>query len=99
MSIRRSRFEIYRELLTQVHNGNCQPTRMMYSTELPWPAFNQVMKTLISQEFLVEVKDQLDKHSKCRYMVTENGERFLKYLSKALDSAEMLDEMQFIISS
>ncbi|OGD55740.1 hypothetical protein A3K78_07190 [Candidatus Bathyarchaeota archaeon RBG_13_52_12] len=99
MSLRRSRFEIYRELLTQVHNGNVHPTRMMYSTELPWPAFNQVIKTLISQEFLSEVEDQVDKRSGARYRVTEKGERFLEYLGKALDSVDLIEETQFINSS
>ena len=99
MSLQRSRFEIYRELLTQVHNGNCHPTRMMYSTELPWPAFNQVMRTLISQELLAEVEDQVDKSSRAKYRITEKGERFLKYLGEALNSVDAVEEMQFINSS
>jgi predicted transcriptional regulator len=81
-----------------VHNGNCQPTRMMYSTELPWPVFNQVMKTLISQKFLAEVEDQVDKRSRARYRITEEGERFLEYLGKALDSVDLIEEVQFINS-
>lgn len=98
MSLRRSRFEIYRELLTQVHNGDYQPNRMMYSTELPWYTFNQVMQTLISQKFLVEV-DQIDKGSRARYKVTEKGERFLEYLGKALNSVDMIEEIQFVNST
>ena len=99
MSLRRSRFEIYRELLAQVHNGNCQPTRIMYSTELPWYTYNQVMQTLISQKFLVEVEDQIDTGSKARYKVTEKGERFLEYLGKALNSVDFMEEVQFINST
>lgn len=98
MSLRRSRFEIYRELLTQVQDGDCQPNRMMYSTELPWYTFNQVIKTLISQKFLVEV-DQMDKGSRARYKVTEKGERFLKYLGEALNSVDIIEEIQFVNST
>jgi len=98
MSLRRSRFEIYRELLTQVHNGDSQPNRMMYSTELPWYTFNQVMQTLISQKFLVEV-DQMDKGSRARYKVTEKGERFLEYLGKVLNSVDMIEEIPFVNST
>ena len=94
MSIRRSRFEIYRELLTHVHNGICQPTKMLYSTELPWNAFNQVMETLISQGLLVEVKDQGDKSNRKLYRVTERGEKFLENLTVALNSVD-LEEIQF----
>jgi predicted transcriptional regulator len=71
----------------------------MYSTELPWPAFNQVMKTLISQEFLAPVEDQVDKSSRAKYRITEKGERFLKYLGKALNSVDVIEEMQLINSS
>lgn len=99
MSLQRSKFEIYRELLTQVHNGHSQPTRIMYSTELPWPTFNQVMKTLISQELLATVEDQVDKSSRAKYRITEKGERLLKYLGKALNSVDVIEEMQVINSS
>ncbi len=98
MSLRRSRFEIYRELLPQVQDGDCQPNRIRYSTELPWYTFNQVMQTLIKQKFLVEV-DQMDKGSRARYKVTEKGERFLKYLGEALNSVDMMEEIQFVNST
>jgi predicted transcriptional regulator len=71
---------------------------MMYSTELPWYTFNQVMQTLISQKFLVEV-DQMDKGSRARYKVTEKGERFLEYLGKALNSVDMIEEIPFVNST
>jgi predicted transcriptional regulator len=71
---------------------------MMYSTELPWYTFNQVMQTLISQKFLVEV-DQMDKGGRARYKVTEKGERFLKYLGEALNSVDMIEEIQFVNST
>jgi predicted transcriptional regulator len=72
---------------------------MMYSTELPWYTFNQVMRTLIEQEFLAEVEDQVDERSRAKYRITEKGERFLKYLGKALDSVDLIEEMQFVNTS
>jgi predicted transcriptional regulator len=92
MSLRRSKFEIYRELLTQTHNGNCQPTRMMYSTNLSWPAFNQVKETLISQGLLSEVEGSGDKRSRTRYRVTDKGKKFLEYLELALNSVNLEEE-------
>ena len=94
MSLRRSKFEIYRELLTQVHNGNCQPTRMMYSTNLSWPVLNRIKEPLISQGLLAEVEDPRDKSSKTRYRVTEKGEKFLDYLGLALNSINLEEEIQ-----
>jgi predicted transcriptional regulator len=94
MSVRRSKFEIYRELLTQVNNGNCQPTRMMYSINLSWIAFNQVKESLISQGLLAEVEGAGDRRSRTRFMVTDKGEKFLEYLGLALNSVNLEEEIQ-----
>ena len=92
LSLQRSKFEIYRELLTQVHNGNCQPTRMMFSTNLSWPSFNRVMETLVSQGLLAEAEGDGDKRSRTRYRVTEKGEKFLEYIELALKSVDLKEE-------
>ncbi|OGD55506.1 hypothetical protein A3K78_11375 [Candidatus Bathyarchaeota archaeon RBG_13_52_12] len=94
MSLRRSKFEIYRELLTQVHHGNCKPTRIMYSTNLSWPAFNQILETLISQGLLAKIEEARDKRSRTKYMATEKGEKFLDYLGLALNSVNLEEEIQ-----
>lgn len=94
LSLRRSKFEIYLEILTQVRNGNCQPTRMMYSTNLSWIAFNQIKMTLISQGLLEEVEDAGDKRSRTKYKITEKGEKFLEYLGLALNSVNLEEEIR-----
>ena len=85
MNIQRSRFEIYKELLTQVHNGNCIPTRLMYSVNISWSNLNMYTDSLISQGLLMEVEEGVDNRSRTRFHVTERGERFLEYLGMALD--------------
>ena len=77
-----------------MHNGNCQPTRMMYSTNLSWPAFNQVKETLISQGLLSEVEDLGDRRSRTRFRVTDKGEKFLEYLGLALNSVNLEGEIR-----
>jgi predicted transcriptional regulator len=65
---------------------------MMYSTNLSWPAFNQVKETLISQGLLSEVEGSGDKRSRIRYRVTDKGKKFLEYLELALNSVNLEEE-------
>ena len=67
---------------------------MMYGTNLSWPAFNQILETLISQGLLAEIEEARDKRSRTRYMVTEKGEKFLEYLGLALNSVNLEEEIQ-----
>jgi predicted transcriptional regulator len=66
----------------------------MYSTNLSWPAFNQIKESLISQGLLAEVEDAGDKRSRTRYRVTDKGEKFLEYLGLALNSVNLKEEIQ-----
>jgi len=76
----RSRFELYLELLTQVHDGNCQLSKLMKCTNLSWPGLNRVMGPLISEGLLVEVEGAGDTRSEAWYKMTEEGEQLLKSL-------------------
>ena len=60
MSISRSRFEIFKELLTQVHNGSYQPTRLMHSTNTSFGDLNLYKETLISLGLLMEIEESAD---------------------------------------
>ena len=61
----------------------------MYSTNLSWINFNQIIKPLISQRLLAEVIESGDKRSRTKYKVTEKGERFLEYIGLALNSVNL----------
>ena len=66
MSISRSRFEIFKELLTQVHNGSYQPTRLMHSTNTSFGDLNLYKETLISLGLLMEIEESADNRSRAR---------------------------------
>jgi len=66
----------------------------MYSTNLSWPAFNQILETLISQGLLAKIEEARDKRSRTKYRVTEKGEKFLDYLGLALNSVNLEEEIQ-----
>ncbi|OGD56150.1 hypothetical protein A3K78_06230 [Candidatus Bathyarchaeota archaeon RBG_13_52_12] len=84
MSIPRSKFELYQEILTHVHNGNYLPTRLMHKTHISWVAFNRIKEPLISQGLLEEVEDPGDRRSRIKYRATEKGEKFLEYFGTAM---------------
>jgi predicted transcriptional regulator len=91
MSIKRSRFEIIMELLTQVHNGNCLPTRLMHSTNLSWNTLSMYTDSLVVKGLLVEDDGGGDNRSKTRFHITERGERLLEYLGLTLDPLSLED--------
>jgi predicted transcriptional regulator len=77
------------ELLTQVHNGNCQPTKLMYSTNISWSNLILYTGSLIAQGLLMEVEEGEDNRSRTRFHITERGERFLEYLGLALNTLKL----------
>ena len=80
MSVRRSRFEIYANILSVVRSGISQPTRIMYTTNLSWLPLNQILAQLVSQGLLEEYKDEgKDNRTKVTYRITPKGARAHKY--------------------
>jgi len=49
---KRSRLEIYYDVLEIVISGETKPTRIMYGSNLSWNNLNQILDNLIEQGFL-----------------------------------------------
>jgi predicted transcriptional regulator len=79
--VRRSRLEIYFDVLKVVERGVHKPTRIMYSTNLSWKTLREVISVLTSKGFMSEGEV---KNSK-RYKVTERGRNALLYRRKSLE--------------
>jgi len=79
--VKRSRLEIYFDVLRVIMKGITRPTRIMYSANLSWNSIQEILTTLVQQGFIVE---ETVKNSK-RYEITEKGERILSYYRKAID--------------
>lgn len=77
------------ELLTQVHNGNCIPTRLMHSINISWSNLKEYTDSLIAQGLLEEIEGGMNNRSRTRFHVTERGERFLRYLGLALNPLKL----------
>lgn len=78
MTARRSRLEIYLDILQVVKKGIQKPTRIMYSTNLSWNPLQEILQSMIHQG-LIEEKETKNRK---RYEITEKGNMALKYFNK-----------------
>lgn len=75
MAKKRSKLEIYLEILRVINKGENKPTRIMYSTNLSWIPLQQIIESLTSQDLIKEV--ELEKRKE--YAITEKGKNVLNY--------------------
>ena len=89
MTNRRSKLEIYIDILEEVRNGVIIPTRIMYGANLSWKPLQQILKSLVTQELIVEyMTEEGDKRTKKAYKLTEKGLNVLRYFNKAKELVE-----------
>ena len=87
---RRSKLEIYIDILEQIRSGTVIPTRIMYGANLSWKPLQQILQSLVHQELIVECAvDDVDKRTKKAYELTEKGINVLRYFNKAKELVEM----------
>ena len=80
---RRSKLEIYVEIMEEMRNGTILPTRIMYATNLSWKPLQQMLKSLVNQELIEEFDaDENDQRSNKIYRITEKGQNVLLYFGK-----------------
>ncbi len=79
--VRRSRLEIYFDILDAVENGVNKPTQIMYRTNLSWANLQDIFKTLTKSGLIVE---EMKKNAK-RYQITDKGRNALSYYIKSLN--------------
>ncbi len=79
--VRRSRLEIYFDVLKVIDKGTNKPTRIMYETNLSWTSLCSVFDTLINSDFIREEKWMSSK----RYHITEKGRNALSYHMKSVE--------------
>ena len=82
---RRSRLDIYLEVLKAIRNGTEKPTRIMYEANLSWTILNKVLSILVSQDLVEEIdaSESRDKRSARIYRITEKGEALIRYFHHA----------------
>jgi predicted transcriptional regulator len=90
MSGRRSRFEIYVDVLIEIMNGAKKPTKIMYGANLSYKPLKNIIQSLLDQGLLEEDPKKIkDKRTKVIYRLTQKGVNVVRYYSKAKDLVEI----------
>ena len=89
MTNRRSKLEIYIDILEEINGGVVIPTRIMYGANLSWKPLQQILKSLTNQELIIEyTTEDGDRRTKKAYKLTEKGTNVLRYFNKAKELVE-----------
>jgi predicted transcriptional regulator len=90
MSGRRSRFEIYIDVLIEIMNGSKKPTKIMYGANLSYKPLKEILQSLLEQSLIEEEEGRIrDKRTKVKYTLTQKGVNVIRYYSKAKDLVEI----------
>ena len=94
---RRSRSEIYIEVLQAINDGVSAPTRIMYAANISWQPNMDALNHLVKNELIEELDAReesmkahrkVDKRSTVVYVITQKGKDALRQLAK---SRSMMD--------
>jgi len=85
---RRSKLEIYLEVLQIIKDGTSKPTRIMYNANISWQPLMRVLKSMISQDLIREIDvssegRKRDKRTSRLYEITMKGEQVIRYFKEA----------------
>jgi predicted transcriptional regulator len=80
--LKRSRLEVYFDVLKAIGEGVDKPTRIMYKANLSWNTLEDALSTLCSREFVVEKRVG----SSRRYVLSSKGQNALEHFNKALEN-------------
>jgi predicted transcriptional regulator len=87
--VRRSRLEIFFDVLAVIDRGVNKPTRIMYKTNLSWTSLHDIFETLIDGNFILEDAFETSK----RYSITEKGQNALAYHLRSLEGLVQAQQM------
>jgi predicted transcriptional regulator len=85
MKNRRSKLEIYLDVLQVIKEGTTKPTRIMYGSNLSWNLLQSVLSSMADQDLItmIDESDSRDKRTNVVYMITHKGDSVLKYYHHA----------------
>jgi predicted transcriptional regulator len=89
---KRSKLQIYFNVLEVIKKGVSKPTRIMYGANLSWNTLLEVFTVLTSQGLIKEAHPEGYK----RYTLTDKGLDALTHYSKALDILDMSKEARVL---
>jgi predicted transcriptional regulator len=96
MKNRRSKLEIYLEVLKVIKEGTTKPTRIMYGANLSWKLVQGVLNSMVDQGLIkaIDMSTSRDKRTNTVYQVTNKGDSVIRYFDRAKRLIEV-DEPNF----
>ena len=94
MTGKRSRLEMYLDVLEKISQGISKPTNIMYKCNLSWRPLQEILGLLIEKGLIEEV--ELENHK--YYKATEKGERILLYLRKIIQMLNPTRHEEYLTS-
>ena len=85
MNLKRSRLEIYVDVLKVIKKGTLKPTRIMYRTNLSWKPLMVILESMVDQGLIM--KEERGKH--VSYKITMKGINVLRYFKEAMELIEI----------
>ena len=85
MPLKRSRLEIYLDVLKAISKGTNKPTRIMYRTNLSWKPLTKILESLVDQGLVIREENC----GHVTYRITEKGKNILGYFNKAMESIQI----------
>ena len=85
MTSKRSKLEIYIDVLNTIRRGTHKPTRIMYRTNLSWKPLMTVLDSLADQDMITTRNEGNHR----LYEITEKGMNVLQYFLRAMDSIKV----------
>jgi predicted transcriptional regulator len=82
---KRSKLEIYLDILKVISKGTHKPTRIMYSSNLSWKPLTKSLESMMEQGLIKLEKDGI----RSTYHVTKKGKEILNYLNEATKLLEI----------
>jgi predicted transcriptional regulator len=81
MSKKRSRLEIYIEVLETIMAGYNKPTNIMYKSNLSWITLKEILDSLVEKGLVTTV----ERNKRKMYLITEKGRSIVNRLEETYD--------------
>ncbi|MGD2142025.1 MAG: winged helix-turn-helix domain-containing protein [Candidatus Bathyarchaeota archaeon] len=81
---RRSRLEMYLDVLWAIKRGTRKPTRIMYEANLSWKPLQRILDSMIARDLVLEIDatPERDKRTSSVYEITQKGENIITYFNR-----------------
>ena len=96
MKNRRSKLEIYLDVLNVIKEGTTKPTRIMYGANLSWKLLQDVLNSMVDQDLIdeIDMSTSSDKRTNSVYQVTTKGDSVVRYFDRAKGLMEVDEPYQ-----